>query len=124
MTKKTRFDVIREDGAVTPPKTKKYPVVCQQWEESERGWGCRPDGYSLHLTEADREAYVKDWVAWEKKLNPNREVPDEYTRPCGTPYIVDVGQEIYDKITASKNGLRYDGRPPKGAKDGWVPLSR
>ena len=22
-------------------------VVCQLWEESERGWGVRPDGYSL-----------------------------------------------------------------------------
>ena len=124
MTRKTRFDVIREDGEVTSkPKAKKSPVVCQQWEESEAGWGCRPDGYSLHLTEADREAYVKDYWDWEKKSNPSGKTPHEYERPCGTPYIVDVDQETYDKITATKNGLRCSGRAPKGAKNGWVPVN-
>jgi hypothetical protein len=67
---------------------------------------------------------VKAWVAWERKRNPSGVVPDEYERPCGTPYITDVDQETYDKVSATKNGLRCSGRAPKGAKDGWVPLSR
>lgn len=33
-------------------------------------------------------------------------------------------RETYDKVSATKNGLRCSGRAPKGAKDGWVPLSR
>ena len=37
------------------------PVVCQYWEESERGWGVRPDGCSLHLTEADRKQFIKEY---------------------------------------------------------------
>jgi hypothetical protein len=118
---KTRFDVIREDNEVTPvAKPKRFPVVCQQWEESEASWGVRPDGYSLHLTEADREAYVTQFWAEERKRNPSRATPAEYTRECGTPYLVDVDQETYDKIAASLNGLSFSGSAPKGAKSGWV----
>jgi hypothetical protein len=37
----------------------KFLVIRQEWEESERGWGCRPDGYSLHLDKEDRNTYIK-----------------------------------------------------------------
>lgn len=30
---------------------KRHGVICQKWEESERGWGTRPNGYSLHLAD-------------------------------------------------------------------------
>ncbi len=36
-------------------------VVVQKWEETERGWGVRPDGFSLHLTDADRSAYIGEY---------------------------------------------------------------
>ena len=73
-----------------------HPVVCQKWEESERGWGTRPDGYSLHLSDTDREAFIKDYWAGM----PNA-VPDEYSRPDGTPYVCDADSETYKKIKVS-----------------------
>mgnify|MGYP001573228924 CR=1 FL=1 len=72
------------------------------WEESERGWGTRPDGCSLHLTEEDYRKFVN--MYW--KGMPN-EVPDEYSRPAGSPCEVKVSKRLYDEIRRSKYGLRY-----------------
>ncbi|OGZ97146.1 MAG: hypothetical protein A3I44_05080 [Candidatus Sungbacteria bacterium RIFCSPLOWO2_02_FULL_51_17] len=93
-----------------------HPVVCQKWEESERGWGTRPDGYSLHLSDTDREAFIKDYWAGM----PNA-VPDEYSRPDGTPYVCDADSETYKKIKESKHGIWCHGRAPgSGGPDGWI----
>jgi hypothetical protein len=56
-------------------------VLCQRWLESERGWGVRPDGYSIHPSV---EA-LKEFVAKYNETLP-KEVPDEYSRPQGDPY--------------------------------------
>lgn len=88
-------------------------VLCQQWEESERGWGVRPDGYSLHLTQEDRDAFVKNHKAHQLKIYGS-EAPDEYDRPCGEPYKVKVTGKTLDKLKASKNGIRKFGPAPKG----------
>jgi hypothetical protein len=85
--------------------TKKHPVVAQQWEESERGWGVRPDGASLHLTEEDRISYCKDHWNREKKLNSSGIVPDEYSRERGQPLVIDVDAKIYKLIKESKYGI-------------------
>ena len=79
----------------------KHRVVLVEWLESERGWGVRPDGASLHLTNDDYETYVKEY--WNKMPD---EVPDEYSRPATSPKIIDVDDEIYNKIKRSKNGIR------------------
>lgn len=78
----------------------KFSVVRQDWLESERGWGCRPDGYTLHLTKSDRDAFVKAY--WDRMPD---EVPDEYSRPEGQPTLVDVDEATYEKVKASKNGM-------------------
>jgi hypothetical protein len=91
-----------------PPAVKpgtKYTVVVQEWEESERGFGTRPDGASLHLTEADRAAYCKEYWEREKKRQGGQ-VPDEYTRESGSPKIVEVDAAMYDKVKNSKNGIQ------------------
>jgi hypothetical protein len=95
----------------------KRTVVVQKWEESERGWGCRPDGYSLHLSEADRIAYIAAY--WARMPG---EVPDEYSRPDGAPYLADVDAKTYKAVKASKNGTRYwdNAYPGSGGTDGWV----
>lgn len=77
-------------------------VICQEWEESERGWGVRPDGFSLHATELDRQQYIKNY--W--KHIPDS-VPDEYSRPRGTPYSVGVNDEVLAEVAATGNGKRY-----------------
>ena len=76
-------------------------VVRLDWIESERGWGTRPDGYSLHLTQEDSKTYVKAY--WDTMPD---EVPDEYSRPDGPPYEVTVSRKIYDSIKNSTNGVR------------------
>ena len=80
---------------------RQYNVVCQEWLESERGWGIRPDGISLHLTMDDCTQYIKDY--WEEMPGF---VPDEYSRPFGEPYMKKVSAEDYRQIKVSENGIR------------------
>lgn len=64
-----------------------------EWEESERGWGVRPDGYSFHRTNEEAEQYVKDFIARQPK-----EVPDEYSRPSGKQKLIEVSEGLYDYV--------------------------
>jgi hypothetical protein len=82
----------------------KFLVIRQEWEESERGWGCRPDGYSLHLDKEDRDTFVKNY--WDSMP---KECPDEYSRPCGEAVATPVDKEVYDLIRAKykEYGVRY-----------------
>jgi hypothetical protein len=73
-----------------------YTVYRQNWLESERGWGIRPDGYSLHLSRLDRDVYVRQY--WDRMPN---QVPDEYSR-CA----VEVDEATYAAIAASQHGIR------------------
>lgn len=79
----------------------KHRVYCQEWIESERGWGLRPDGYSLHLEVADVNAYVD--LYWARMP---AHTPDEYSYPAGTPTIITVDTETYNKIRESAHGIR------------------
>lgn len=81
--------------------TEKFPIIVQEWDESERGWGCRPDGASLHLTQEDAKAYVQEYWATMPSI-----VPDEYERPSGSTKVIDVNTEVYERVKKTKNGLR------------------
>jgi len=74
-------------------------VIYVSWEESERGWGTRPDGCSLHLTETDYRKFEKAY--WAEMPNY---IPDEYSRPGGNPERVSVSETLYEQIKESKNG--------------------
>ncbi len=76
-------------------------VVKQNWEESEAGWGIRPDGYSLHLSESDRIQYIKEYWA-----DQPHGVPDEYSRTSGSATLIDVDEAVMNELRASKNGIR------------------
>lgn len=80
----------------------KYPVLRQAWREYERGWGNRPDGFTLHANRADRDAYMREYRA---RNHTKEEAPDEYSTMDGEPVIIDVDQELYDIIKASRNGI-------------------
>lgn len=83
------------------------PVVVQMWEESERGWGVRPDGYSLHPNNGALTQYVKDY--WDGL--PDK-APDEYSRPCGSPFIKDIEDEAVLKKLADDGFVRvWQGQP-------------
>ncbi len=95
-------------------------VLVQKWEESERGWGTRPNGYSLHLTELGRTAYIKAY--WDGMPD---HVPAEYSRPDGKPYQAEVGDAVFVEIKQSQNGTRYYNQPPgSGGLDGWIPFKQ
>jgi hypothetical protein len=98
----------------------KHRVLCQKWLESERGWGTRPDGYSLHVNEEDCKTFVKEY--WD---NMPDEVPEEYSKPDGTPYWCEVDEKTYEMVKKSKNGiLRFETPPGSGGTDGWIPLGK
>lgn len=89
-----------QEGSVINPHTNTVYVLI--WEESERGWGVRPDGYSFHRSVENAEAYVKEYV----EALPTA-IPDEYER-LATPviYTYEVDDEIYKSVAESKNGIR------------------
>jgi hypothetical protein len=70
----------------------------QRWEESERGWGVRPDGCSMHLTEFDHDLYVRS--IYKERAD---EVPDEYERVCGRIVEAFVSDDIFEKVKERKN---------------------
>lgn len=72
-------------------------VFLQHWEESERGWGIRPDGCSLHYSLEDRKKYVDSIY----KYRDTTSIPYEYERICGEPIEVSIKEELYNSI---KNG--------------------
>ncbi len=88
-------------------------VIRQDWDESERGWGCRSDGCSLHLSIEDRDSYVRDY--WSTMPD---EAPDEYERPEGEPYAVYIEKELYDQVAQSSNGIRLSKHKLLGCSTG------
>lgn len=77
-------------------------ALCQKWEESEAGWGIRPDGYSLHLSYDGLGRFIKRY--WHSMPNY---VPSEYSRPSGEPYAVEVSDTIIAELKAAGDGLHY-----------------
>jgi hypothetical protein len=72
-------------------------VIVQNWEESERGWGTRPDGFTVHINCEQHRLYV-DW--FYRKFNNKTLVPDEYTRASGEPMEVEVTHEVFTAVVA------------------------
>jgi hypothetical protein len=93
-------------------------VICQKWEESERGWGTRPDGYTLHLTDEHRRQFVqKHWDSYSDGA-----APDEYSRPCGEPYQCQATEEVYQELR-QRGGNRWyldNDYPEPDGSDGWI----
>lgn len=73
-------------------------AVCQTWTESERGWGSRPDGYTLHSTLADRDW----WVINHNSQLPDDHIPDVYSRTAGSPYLVDIDEQTRGELIGVK----------------------
>ncbi len=98
---------------------KMHKVICQKWEESEAGWGTRPDGYTLHLSDADCKKFIKAYWARMPKA-----VPDEYSRPDGTPYECEVDEKTFKEVEVATKEGKFGkwgyGKHPVGGKDGWL----
>ena len=86
---------------------KPKPVIAQEWEESERGWGVRPDGLSLHLNDHDRVQFIKRQQERQRRYFEElgiTDTPDEYTRPRGAGAIIDVNARIYADVRKHQYG--------------------
>lgn len=75
----------------------RHIVLVQEWEESERGWGVRPDGCSLHVSEEDRRLHIRLYYA---RLPDH--APDSYSRVTGSPYFAIVNDDVYKRIVEAK----------------------
>lgn len=73
-----------------------YTAYCINWTETERGWGTRPDGHTLHRDLATAQEYVA--AHWARL--PNDVVPDEYSRP-DKPFVVTVTEQQFRDIEAN-----------------------
>lgn len=82
--------------------SKEHRAITQAWVESEKGWGVRPDGSSLHLTEQDREKFIKEY--WDGMPD---ETPDVYCRPEGQPRGCLIDDETYSKLLIATNDGEY-----------------
>jgi hypothetical protein len=79
------------------------PIVAVQWFESERGWGIRPDGWSIHKTTADAEDFINDYKA---KYHTAPTAPDTYSFPDAQKVIDSsaVPQEYLDQLEEAPHG--------------------
>lgn len=77
-------------------------VYAQEWEESERGWGVRPDGFQLYPSISALTAGTQTQLRKQRdvcdEIYGKGAVPDEYSRPCGDPFAVEVNQETFEKV--------------------------
>jgi len=90
---------------------KDKPVLMQPWVWRDSWSGPSDDGYSLHLTRASRDKFVKDVYG-----DRSGAVPEEYPSAEGEPKTVLVDAATRKKIAATKCGLRLHGKPV------WVEL--
>jgi hypothetical protein len=79
----------------------KRVAVMQPWIESERGFGQRPDGCSLHQTSDDLDQYCEDY--WAKMPDV---APLEYSKQDGPTRIITISEELWERLIKSKNGIR------------------
>jgi len=75
-------------------------VYLQIWEESEREWGIRPDGCSIHLSIEDRDNYIKS-IYSERIGVP--EVPEIYDRTVGEPIEAYISDSLYKLVDKDKS---------------------
>jgi hypothetical protein len=68
--------------------------VLQFWEESEKGWGIRPDGCTIHLNERFRDSYISKIYS----NRSNKSIPKEYDRPVGNPIECFISDSLYEKV--------------------------
>lgn len=88
------------------------PLWVQFWEESEAGWGTRPDGYTLHVRVEDIDAFLKVMRDGEYETYKGA-VPPEYSRPSGAPRQGVIADADLDaRVRASKCGIWGPGNAP------------
>lgn len=79
-------------------------VIYQGWEESELGWGIKPDGFSLHVSREEHKLYLERFYA----SLPYDSVPDTYSRIDGVAIEIGVTDEYANAyLTPESGSIRY-----------------
>jgi hypothetical protein len=73
--------------------------ILQRWEESERGWGVRPDGASLHINIEEHKRYIDK--VYEYRLYS--EIPDEYERIIGNFITVYIEDSLFRELIENRS---------------------
>jgi hypothetical protein len=77
----------------------------KEWIESERGWGCRPDGYYVYTSREAAAAGTKllldEMVKRNDEIYGKNVVPECYSRPCDGVDLVEVSDEAFKAIEAA-----------------------
>ena len=74
-------------------------VLLQYWEESERGWGVRPDGASIHFSTIDHRFYLNEIY----NSRDSKNIPDEYDRVVGGPIKAMVNNSLFNEVMEKKS---------------------
>lgn len=87
-------------------KAQTYELVCQEWDESEAGWGQRPDGYTLYLNAKDHAKHIAKWTEDRRKEAEALKgvTPSCYDRMSGKPFRVKVPKKVFDEVKKTKGG--------------------
>lgn len=75
-------------------------VILQIWEESERGFGTRPDGCSVHIDSKEREKYIRS--IYESR-NSDESIPNEYDRIVGEGIEAFIEDGLFDLVQKEKS---------------------
>ena len=75
-------------------------VFLQIWEESERGWGTRPDGCSMHIDLKERENYIQTIYDSRKS---DESIPNEYDRIVGEGVEAFIEDALYALVEKGKS---------------------
>jgi hypothetical protein len=81
-------------------------VFVQNWLESERGYGQRPDGYTVHSDRDQCCAYIARFV---KRNHTSDRVPDVYTTFDGDPIEIEVDDALHSRILAATSACGPSG---------------
>jgi uncharacterized protein YutD len=71
--------------------------IFQLWEESQRDGIILSDGCSIHLSETDRDTYIKNIYSQR-----DSEVPDSYDRVVGLGVETFVSDILFEKLQKEK----------------------
>lgn len=72
--------------------------VLQLWEESSRDGVILQDGCSIHVSESERDSYLKG--VYDSRTP---KIPSSYERIVGTTVEAFVSDNLYSKLLDSKN---------------------
>ncbi len=92
-------------GLPNVPSAREVGIVAQRWVTEDKGeGGTVDDGFSLHQSEDDCTAFIKEHQQEHSEI-----LEHEYSKPSGDPFLAMISHELFVHVENSKYGIRiYD----------------